>query len=313
LASMTAVGATYGYVCDRWCVLRGSYATDSQMAQGTNISVSDLPFTEAGISTFSRISRIANTSGTSGVGCSYGLESQDSKKFVGKTITLSFYYRTGANFSSSILNGYIITGKGNDEGFQRGSSITGYQTNIATFPVSLNWSRAKYTITITDTAITQLGITFQLNPTGTAGAADYFDITGVQLELGSVATPFEVRPYPVELQMCMRYYQQFGGSSGMIVSTGFTRSTSAFFGFVYFPVEMRIGVTPTLNSGAVLNISIGGSDFSCTSVGNPGGYVPNTKVGYMGFNISGSQVGLPGYVIAYGAGVTAFIRYDAEL
>ena len=46
---------------------------------------------------------------------------------------------------------------------------------------------------------------FSYTPTGTAGAADYFSITGIQLEKGSAATSFEMRPYAVELQLCQRY------------------------------------------------------------------------------------------------------------
>ena len=129
LASMTAVGATFRYVVDRWGVFRVGYATDSQMAQGTNISASDLPFTEAGITTFARISRIASTSGTIPINFAYALESQDSKKFVGKTITLSFYYRTGSNFSGSVLYASIATGKSIDQGFQRGSGFIGAAYN----------------------------------------------------------------------------------------------------------------------------------------------------------------------------------------
>jgi hypothetical protein len=34
------------------------------------------------------------------------------------------------------------------------------------------------------------------------------DFTGVQLEKGSVATPFEVRPFATELALCQRYYQK---------------------------------------------------------------------------------------------------------
>jgi len=56
---------------------------------------------------------------------------------------------------------------------------------------------------------------------GVGGAtSDYFAITGVQLEVGSVATPFERRSYGAELALCQRYYQ--------IITTGngFTRVVS---------------------------------------------------------------------------------------
>jgi hypothetical protein len=41
-----------------------------------------------------------------------------------------------------------------------------------------------------------------------------FYITGVQLEVGSVATPFERRLYGQELALCQRYYQKWGGDTG---------------------------------------------------------------------------------------------------
>lgn len=47
---------------------------------------------------------------------------------------------------------------------------------------------------------------------GTNAATWY--ITGVQLEVGSVATPFERRPYGLELELCRRYLQVFQGGSG---------------------------------------------------------------------------------------------------
>ena len=61
---------------------------------------------------------------------------------------------------------------------------------------------------------------------GTLNATFY--ITGVQLEKGSVATPFEFRPYGTELALCQRYYQPIygfirGASSSAIGSTGFTK------------------------------------------------------------------------------------------
>ena len=50
-----------------------------------------------------------------------------------------------------------------------------------------------------------------INYTGSSGggvtSGEYFEVTNVQLELGSVATPFEHRSYGEELALCQRYYE----------------------------------------------------------------------------------------------------------
>jgi hypothetical protein len=50
------------------------------------------------------------------------------------------------------------------------------------------------------------GATGMVQLTETAGAT--WQVTGVQLEVGSVATPFERRPYGTELVLCQRYYEK---------------------------------------------------------------------------------------------------------
>ena len=56
---------------------------------------------------------------------------------------------------------------------------------------------------------------------GTNGATFY--ITGVQLEKGSVATPFDYRQYGTELALCQRYYETigYGNDGGLLAPQGY--------------------------------------------------------------------------------------------
>jgi hypothetical protein len=103
-----------------------------------------------------------------------------------------------------------------------------------------------------------LGATGQVNLIGTLGATFY--ITGVQLEAGSVATPFERRPYGTELALCQRYFEKTfpvdvapvnaaGQSSAEIFLSG-SANGGGFGGNMYFgyPWKVTKRAAPTVTA-----------------------------------------------------------------
>lgn len=84
---------------------------------------------------------------------------------------------------------------------------------------------------------------------------DYYSITGVQLEVGSNATPFEHEGYGQTLIKCQRYFYSpynasvTGTTADAPLATGTYYTTNQFYGTTHFPTTMRARPTMTASTG----------------------------------------------------------------
>ena len=91
-----------------------------------------------------------------------------------------------------------------------------------------------------------------------------FEVTGVQLEVGSVATDFEFRSFGQELALCRRYY--FGDAGSGLMGFGRTSGQSMMFS-IQFPTEMRSNPSMSLNATTLTIAEPGEANFypgNCT-------------------------------------------------
>ena len=99
------------------------------------------------------------------------------------------------------------------------------------------------------------------------GQVNHFDnttnnleITGVQLEVGSVATDFEHRSFGQELALCQRYYvviaNQTDSTQTSLCNLG-QYSPSTAHGVLFFPVQMRVGPSLDATSGSAYYVGYG--------------------------------------------------------
>ena len=225
------------YIVDRWRSYGGALgATWSQQTDATAYPRSRYAL---------RQHRTASDSQTNNTGVGQGIETKNSLQLAGETVTLSFKARCGANFSASsnYLTSRINGGEGTDEN-PFGMTNTNGDSQNNTLTTSVQSFTHTWTIPSDKTQVTVL---FDYTPVGTAGANDWFEIAEVQLEVGSVATPFEFRNYGDELARCQRYFQLLGASQGTYdaMSTGSCASATA--AYVPYRLITTMRATPTFS------------------------------------------------------------------
>lgn len=281
------------YALDRWRSYGGPLGFT--ISQQNNASNGSLSSSRNAI----RVARNSGDSQTNNTGIAQGVETLGCQGIAGTQMTLSFFARKGADFSSNVLKYIIFFGQGTDDNPVGMTSQTNSSSNA-----TLATTFTKYTKTVTVPANTsQITVAFAFDPTGTAGSNDWFEIAECQLERGSVATSFEHRPHGQELALCKRYCQKFDGLKINARMNGSTNSD----GYWQFPT-MR--ATPSFSSDVSAGKSMEYGSIGRT-VANVYGGGSSPESAYSRFNISGS--GTSGHASYNNLATGSYYLLEAEI
>jgi hypothetical protein len=202
-----------------------------------------------------------------------------------KQVTLSFYVRSNltGTFSGALESGdggrhYVFEYTINSANTFERKSITISGDTSGTWTGTFNARGMKI----------RLALALGANYDGTAGTwgtdesygstnqtnffsstSNVFYITGLQLEVGETATPFEHEDVGTTLARCQRYYfKSLSASSADSFAVGQNNTTLRADGSIYFPVTMRASPTAIETTGTATDylINTAGSNYTCNAV-----------------------------------------------
>jgi len=280
--SETGLGAAAGYfTLDRWKIDTANSAGRFTMTQ-----------TADGPSGFANCLKLDCTTADTSLAASEHLiisqrfEGQDLQQIKKGTsdaelITISFYVKASAAFTFGVE---LYDADNTRQITKLYTTTTGWVRHELTFP-------ADTTGAFTDDNLESLQLGFWLHAgstfaSGTLNTAAWasntnanraagidsfysstdnnFFLTGVQMEIGSQATPFEHRSFGEELALCQRYYQKWlSNTAADSVHSGGCISDTAFIGDYFLRTTMR--TEPTLVSSGTFKVRLGGNDRALTS------------------------------------------------
>jgi hypothetical protein len=297
------------YTADRWLAVSGA-STGTVVSRQTTSDTTNLPT----IQYCARVQRTSGQTGTSLIQFAQSMESVNSVRFAGQSVTLSFYARRGANYSSAsnALNVLMLTGTGTDQ-----QVLTGYTGSVSAInsfaTLTTTWQRFTFTATLA-TNINEIGVDFYYTPVGTAGVNDYFEITGIQLEQNSSATAFSRTggTYGLELAACQRYYwRNAGGGLESCYGYGVATGTGAAELVINNPVPMRV-VATSVESASLALLLAGVAFYGATNVTlkTAASSINTTTITLNASTLTTSRM----YALANNGSVnTGYIAFSAEL
>ena len=218
----------------------------------------------------------------------YRIEGNDIQDFCygtsnAKTVTVSFYVKTSVTGVYALS---IFRNETNDRMINRTYTVSDTNWNRYTFTIAGDTAQKISTGTASRWRMMfhlAAGSDYTTSTHSTWGAysTPYFagghvqngvcttngatwQLTGVQLEVGSVATDFEHRSFAQELALCRRYY--FGDAGSGLMGFGRTNGQSMMFS-IQFPTEMRSNPSMSLNATTLTIAEPGEANFypgNCT-------------------------------------------------
>jgi hypothetical protein len=256
-------GNANGYPADRFRFFTGSLGTWT-IEQST-----DAP---AGFSKSAKMTCTTGATASAGnyVFLEYSAEAQDLQQLdygasTAEATTLSFYVKSNKTGTGSVEIEQLDNSNKQFVGTYTINSADTWERKTIAIPADTNgvinddngtglrfrfWlnSGTDYSGGSTTTAWTTYGQTnSNISNLGVGGAnSDNWAITGVQLEVGSVATPFEHRSYGDELARCQRYYQHFATDTSNAVYLGMGISAGSTSARMFMPLAVPMRTTPSI-------------------------------------------------------------------
>jgi hypothetical protein len=195
--------------------------------------------------------RFTGATSNTAIGFGQRIEANNSYHFSGKTATLSLSLAS-TSLTSITWTAYYAT---STDTFGTIASPNKTQISTGTFTINSTLTRYSASISVPSAAITGIEIIFT---SGALVASQTLTFSNVQFELGSSATPLEIRPISQELALCQRYYyrQTALTTSDVLSSFGIAASTTSARLVVPLPASMRVGPTSIDFSSVALGDAI---------------------------------------------------------
>ena len=294
------ISTTPTYFADRFFAV-GSATSAILMAAVADGSI-------AGFNQSLKISRQAGNASTATIYAGQALETFDSLRCQGQTVTLSFWAKSGANYSGGALTVQVIAGGGVNQSAQSlvagGWTSAAYVVNAAQ-AVSRGMTRYQFS-GVVPAAATQLAVLLSFTPSGTAGADDSISINGVQLEIGPSASPFEHLDAQVVLEICQRYAWAISEpAAGVVIGAGANTGAAAQLFYIATPVQLLKAPTVTAAAGAFKTNQAGTA--TATTITPGATHTPNA------ISINGNSAGTAGQAtLLQGGGGSGWILANAD-